>query len=106
MSNPIPNIAGKWKMSLSGDGDKSAMCTLIQSGNLLTGTFREPLGHLPVTGAITSDCKMAFSAKFLMGSLKFFGMVDGETLNGIVDFPMGKGQKNWTAIKQIDEQTS
>jgi hypothetical protein len=106
MSNPIPNIAGEWKMSLSGDGDKSAMCTLIQSGNVLTGTFRGPLGHLPISGAIINDGKIAFSAKFLMGSLKFFGIVDGETMNGLVDFPMGKGQKNWTAIKVIDQQNS
>ncbi len=67
MSNPIPNIAGEWKMSLSGDGDKSAMCTLIQSGNTLTGTFRGPLGHLPITGSITNDSKITFAAKFLIG---------------------------------------
>ncbi len=106
MSNQIPNIAGEWKMSLSGDGDKSAMCTLIQVGNTLTGTFRGPLGHLSITGSIATDSKITFSAKFLMGSLKFLGLVDGESMYGVVDFPMGKGQKNWTAIKVIDDQNS
>jgi hypothetical protein len=106
MSDPIPNIAGEWKMSLAGDEDKSAMCTLIQSGTALTGTFRGPLGHLPITGAITRDGKITFAAKFLMGSLKFLGLVDGESMYGVVDFPMRKGQKNWAAIKQIDQQNS
>ncbi len=106
MSNPIPNIAGEWKMSLAGDEDKSAMCTLIQSGIALTGTFRGPLGHLPVTGIIARDGKINFAAKFMMGSLKFLGLVNGESMYGVVDFPMGKGQKNWTAIKVLDEQNS
>jgi hypothetical protein len=103
MSKVIPNIEGDWKMTLAGDGDKSAICTLIQAGNALTGTFRGPLGHLPIDGSITNDDKITFSAKFLMGSLKFVGTVDGENMYGVVDFPMGKGQKNWTAIKVIDE---
>jgi hypothetical protein len=60
MSKLIPNIEGDWKMSLAGDGDKSAICTLIQAGNVLTGTFRGPLGHLPVTGAISTDGKITF----------------------------------------------
>ncbi len=104
MSKVIPSIAGEWKMALAGDEDKSAMCTLIQSGTALTGTFRGPLGHLPITGAITRDGKITFAAKFLMGSLKFLGLVNGENMHGVVDFPMGKGQKNWTAIKLPDEQ--
>ncbi len=106
MSNSIPNIQGNWKMSLGGDEDKVAICTLIQSDNALIGTFKGSMGDLSLTGAVSNDAKIAFVAKFIMGNLKFAGIVDGETMSGIVDFPMGKGQKNWTATKIIDGQNS
>ncbi len=104
MSNLILNIEGNWKMSISGDGDnKSAICTLIQEGNALTGTFRGPMGNLPLAGTLTNDGNLSFTAKFIMGNLKFSGTVDGEMMNGFVDFPIGKGRKSWTGIKLIDE---
>jgi hypothetical protein len=106
MSNPIHNIEGDWKMALAGDGDKSAVCTLIQAGTILTGTFRGPLGDLPIEGALATDGRMAFTAKLIIGSFKFFGIVDGENMYGIVDFPIGKWRKNWTAIKVLDRQNS
>lgn len=93
----VPNIAGDWKMSIIGE-DLSPTYTLVQKGNILTGTFRAPLGNLPLTGSITKDKKVNFSAKFGGGSLKFAGMVDGKTMKGIADIPM-KGRKNWTATK-------
>jgi hypothetical protein len=100
VSTKIPNIAGNWKMSISGDGDnKAATCTLIQKGNALTGTFRGQMGDLPIVGTVTNDKKLNFTVKFMMGSLKFAGTVDGQTMQGIVDLPMGQGQKNWTATK-------
>jgi hypothetical protein len=102
MSNPIHNIEGNWKMALAGDGDESAVCTLIQTGTTLTGTFRGPLGDLPIEGALSTDGRMAFTAKFIIGSFKFFGIVDGENMYGIVDFPISKWRKNWTAIKVLD----
>lgn len=102
MSKLIPNIQGNWKMSLAGDGDKAATCIFIQVGNTLTGTFKGPMGDLSLAGAITNDIEIAFAAKFIMGDLKFSGTIDGDTMNGFVDFPIGKGRKNWTAIKIVD----
>jgi hypothetical protein len=93
----VPNIEGDWKMSIIGE-DISPTYTLIQKGNLLTGTFRAPLGNLPLTGSVTKDKKVSFSAKFGGGSLKFVGTVDGKTMKGVADLPM-KGRKNWTATK-------
>ncbi|WP_310481299.1 hypothetical protein [Chamaesiphon sp. VAR_48_metabat_403] len=98
VSQQIPNIEGTWKMSILGE-NRSATCTLIQKGNALTGTFRGQMGDLPLTGTVTTDRKMAFSAKFIFGTLKFAGMVKGQTMEGIVDLPMGRGRKNWTATK-------
>jgi hypothetical protein len=99
-STQVPNIAGDWKMSIAGDGDnKSATCVLIQTGNILTGTFKGPMGDLPISGTVTNDKKLTFSAKFMMGSLKFAGTIDGKTMKGIVDLPMGRGRKSWTANK-------
>jgi hypothetical protein len=102
MSNPIHNIEGDWKMAFAGDGDKSTVFTLIQTGTTLTGTFRGPLGDLPIEGVLTTDGRMAFMAKFIIGRFKFFGMVEGENIYGVVDFSMGKWRKNWAAIKVLD----
>jgi hypothetical protein len=106
MSNPIHNIEGDWKMALAGDEDESAVCTLIQTGTVLTGTFRGPLGDLPIKGALANDGRMAFTAKLIIGSFNFFGIVDGESMYGIIDFSIGKWQKNWTATKVLKEQNS
>jgi hypothetical protein len=106
MSNLIHNIEGNWKMALAGDGDESAVCTLIQTGTVLTGTLRGPLGDLPIAGALTIDGKMAFTAKLIIGSFNFFGIVAGENMYGIVNFSMGGWRNNWTAIKVLDRKNS
>jgi hypothetical protein len=96
-SAQVPNIAGNWKMSIIGE-NLAPTYTLIQKGNALTGTFRAPMGDLPLTGTITKDNKVNFSAKAGGMNLKFVGTVDGKTMKGVADFPM-KGRKNWTATK-------
>jgi hypothetical protein len=93
----ISNITGDWKMSIIGE-NLAPTYTLIQTGNKLTGTFRAPMGDLPLTGTITKDNKVNFSAKAGGMSLKFAGTVDGKTMKGVADLPM-KGRKNWTATK-------
>ncbi len=98
-SQQVPNVSGNWKMSIIGE-NRAANCTLIQKGNVLTGTFSGQMGDLPVTGTVTNDKKVVFSAKFIMGTLKFSGQVDGKNMKGIVDLPMGRGRKNWIANKQ------
>jgi hypothetical protein len=98
VSSPMPNIEGKWKISISGE-NRSTTFTLIQTGNVLTGKFRGQMGDLPLTGTITNDRKMAFTARFGGMSLKFAGTVDDKTMKGVVDLPMGRGRKNWTATK-------
>jgi hypothetical protein len=71
--------------------------TLIQKGTALTGTFKGPMGELPLTGSVTSDRKVAFTVKFRGATLKFAGTVEGETMKGVADLP--RGRKNWTATK-------
>jgi hypothetical protein len=97
-SAQIPNIQGEWKMSIIGE-NLSSTYSLIQKGTVLTGTFRAPLGTFPITGTITKDRKINFSAKAGGGmNLKFAGTVDGKTMKGVADIPM-KGQRNWTATQ-------
>jgi hypothetical protein len=97
VSAQIPNIQGEWKMSIIGE-NLSSTYSLIQKGNLITGTFRAPLGTFPLTGTITKDNKINFSAKAGGMSLKFAGTVDGKTMKGVADIPM-KGRRNWTATQ-------
>jgi hypothetical protein len=104
MSNPIHNIQGDWEMSLAGDGDKDTIFTLTQTGTVLTGIFRGSLGNLSIKGDLSSNGKIAFAAQIDRSSIEFSGMVDGEIMYGIVDFPMEKGLKNWTAIKVVAAQ--
>jgi hypothetical protein len=94
----VPSIEGNWKMSIIGEDNLAPTYTLIQKGNALTGTFRAPIGDLPLTGTITKDNKVNFSAKAGGLNLKFVGTVDGKTMKGVADLPM-KGRKNWTATK-------
>jgi hypothetical protein len=98
ISAQIPNIQGEWKMSIIGE-NLSSTYLLIQKGNVITGTFRAPLGTFPITGTITKDNKINFSAKAGGGmNLKFVGTVDGKTMKGVADLPM-KGRRNWTATQ-------
>jgi hypothetical protein len=93
----VPNIEGNWKMSIIGE-DIAPTYTLIQKGNILTGTFRAPIGNLPITGTVTKDKKVTFAAKSGGMSLNFAGTVDGKKMKGVADIPM-KGRKNWTATR-------
>jgi hypothetical protein len=79
---------------------------LTQTGSALTGVFRGSLGNLPIKGDLSSNNQIAFAAKFNLENIEFSGIVDGEIMYGIVDFPIEKSRKNWTAIKVIDEQNS
>jgi hypothetical protein len=98
VSAQVPNIQGEWKMSIIGE-NLSSTYLLIQKGTVLTGTFRAPMGNFPLTGTITKDNKINFSAKAGGGmNLKFAGTVDGKTMKGVADLPM-KGRRNWTATK-------
>jgi hypothetical protein len=92
----VSSIAGNWKMSVIGE-NLSPTYTLIQKGNVLTGTLRAPLGDLPLTGTIKGN-QINFSAKFRGQSLDFTGTVSGKTMQGFADIPM-KGRKKWTAAK-------
>jgi hypothetical protein len=98
ISKSIPNIQGKWTFSISGE-NRSTTCTLIQKGNVLTGKFRGEMGDLPISGTVAKDRRMEFMARFGGMRMKFSGTVDGQMMKGIVDLPMGRGRKNWTATK-------
>jgi len=97
MYETVPNIEGKWKMSILSE-NISPSYTLIQKGNVITGTFQGPVGNLPLTGNISKDKKVNFSAKFGGMSLRIDAMVNGKNMKGIIDIPR-KGKKSFTATK-------
>jgi hypothetical protein len=92
----IPHVGGEWTISMQG---QTRSVTLIQQGNSLTGTFRGDRGNIPLQGNVTNDNKVNFSGKSRVGSLRFAGTVDGETMQGVVDLPLGMGRKKWTATR-------
>jgi hypothetical protein len=94
----VPSVAGNWTMSIPGK-NRTMTYTLIQKGNALTGTLRGDRGNLPLKGTITNDNKVAFTGKAMMATLRFTGTVEGNTMKGVVDLPMGQGRQNWTATK-------
>jgi hypothetical protein len=93
----IPNIEGDWKMVVVGES-VSAGYTIVQKGNMLTGTFRAPVGSLPLTGKIATDRKIKMSAKFGGLKMNLEGIVDGQTMTGLIDIPT-RGKKKFTATR-------
>jgi hypothetical protein len=94
----VPSVAGNWTLSIPGK-DRTMTYTLIQKGNALTGTLRGDRGNIPLKGTITNDNKVSFTGKAMMATVRFTGTVEGNTMKGVVDLPMGQGRKNWTATK-------
>jgi hypothetical protein len=93
----VPNIEGEWKMVVVGE-NVSASYTIIQKGSILTGTFRAPVGSLPLTGKITDDLKINMSAKFGGLKMNLEGKLEGQTMTGLIDIPT-RGKKKFTATR-------
>jgi hypothetical protein len=93
----VPNIEGDWKMVVVGE-NVSAGYTIVQKGNILTGTFRAPVGTLPLTGKIADDRKIKMSAKFGGLKMNLEGVVDGQIMTGLIDIPT-RGKKKFTATR-------
>jgi hypothetical protein len=94
---PVLNIEGDWKMVVVGE-NIGASYTIVQKGNILTGTFRAPVGSLPLTGKITEDRKIVMAAKFGGLKMNLEGTVDGQIMNGLIDIPT-RGKKKFTATR-------
>jgi hypothetical protein len=93
----LPNIEGDWKMVVAGESI-TAGYTIVQKGNILTGTFRAPVGSLPLTGKIAEDRKVNMSAKFGGLKMNLEGTVNGQTITGLIDIPT-RGKKKFTATR-------
>jgi hypothetical protein len=94
----VPNIEGDWKMVVVGE-IVSAGYTIVQKGNTLTGTFRAPVGTLPLTGKIADGRKIVMSAKFGGLKMNLEGIVvDEKTMTGLIDIPT-RGKKKFTATR-------
>jgi hypothetical protein len=79
VSSQLPNVAGNWIMSIPGK-NQTMTYTLIQKGHVLTGILRGDRGNLPLKGTITNDRKGAFTGTAMIATLRFTGLVEGNTM--------------------------
>lgn len=84
-------VDGTWNITLKTPmGDRPVTVTLNTDGNELSGTFAAPQGDQPFEGGTASGNEATWSTMFngAMGEMKldFVGAVDGDTIDGTVQF--------------------
>jgi len=89
-----PNVAGTWKIKLSGEGGSANQTIeLKQDGGKITGTFKGPRQSGPLEGTVDGN-NIQFHVKTRV-PLDYTGTVDGDTMKGTMS---GHGKAgNWTA---------
>lgn len=84
-------LDGTWNITLKTPmGDRPVTVTLTTDGNDLSGTFASPQGDQDFDGGTANGDEAAWSTMFngAMGEMKldFVGSVEGDTLDGTVQF--------------------
>ncbi len=96
------NLDGAWDLSINGpEGVISAVATLKQDGEKVTGSIESPQGKAELTGTLKGKVlNMSFTIPGPNGNLdiKVNGEVDGASMKGIIDF--GMGMADFTAKKK------
>ena len=89
-----PNVAGTWKIKLSGEGGSANQTIeLKQDGGKITGTFKGPRQSGPLEGTVDGN-NIQFHVRTRV-PLDYTGTVDGDTMKGTMS---GRGKTgNWTA---------
>jgi len=90
------NVAGTWKIKLSGEGaSANQTIELKQDGGKITGTFKGPRQSGPLEGTVDGN-NIQFHVKTRV-PLDYTGTVDGDTMKGTMS---GHGKAgNWTAAR-------
>jgi hypothetical protein len=103
------NVAGDWEITLkTPQGDSTAMATLKQDGEKVSGVLKNQMGELPFDGGtLTGDeLKFVFTVNF-QGTpipITLTGKVKGTTIDGQADFG-GMAQGDWTG-KRVESTTA
>jgi hypothetical protein len=90
------NVAGTWKVSVSGDaGSAEQTIVLKQDGSKITGTFKGPRQSGPLEGTVDGK-NISFHVATRV-PLDYKGTVDGDTMKGTMT---GNGKTgDWTATR-------
>ena len=99
------NVAGDWEVTInSPQGSNTAIASLKQDGDKVSGVLKNQMGELPFEGAtLTGDeLKFMFTVNFQGTPLPITltGKVKGSTIDGKADFG-GMAEGDWTA-KRVD----
>ena len=95
-------VDGVWNITLKTPmGDRPVTVTLTTDGNDLSGSFEAPQGTQEFEGGTASGNEATWSTMFngAMGEMQldFVGAVDGDTIDGTVQFgAVGSGTFNGT----------
>jgi len=103
------NVAGDWEVTInSPQGSNTAIASLKQEGDKVSGVLKNQMGELPFEGAtITGDeLKFTFTVNFQGTPLPITlsGKVKGATIDGKADFG-GMAEGDWTA-KRVEATTA
>jgi len=99
------NVAGDWEVTInSPQGSSSAIASLKQDGDKVSGVLKNPMGELPFEGVtVTGDeLKFMFTVNF-QGTpipITLTGKIKGSTIDGKADFG-GMAEGDWSA-KRVD----
>ena len=92
-------VTGDWELTInSPQGSRTAMASLKQDGEKLTGAFRGQSGELPIQGSVKGkEIKFTYTVKFQDQDLPITmtGQVDGDAMKGEADFG-GFAQGDWS----------
>ncbi len=95
-------VAGVWNVSLEiGSITGRPTIELKQDGEKLTGTYRGRYGASPLEGSIKENqigFAVTMNAEGQQTTGYFGGTVDGDTMNGTVEFE-GAGEGTWSATR-------
>jgi len=99
------NVAGDWEVTInSPQGSNTAIASLKQDGDKVSGVLKNQMGELPFEGAtLTGDeLKFMFTVNFQGTPLPITltGKVKGSTIDGKADFG-GMAEGDWSA-KRVD----
>jgi len=99
------NVAGDWEVTInSPQGSNTAIASLKQDGDKVSGVLKNQMGELPFEGVtVTGDeLKFTFTVNFQGTPLPITltGKVKGSTIDGKADFG-GMAEGDWSA-KKVD----
>jgi uncharacterized protein involved in outer membrane biogenesis len=95
------DVSGRWNMTIDSDaGSQSATLTLQQSGESFSGSIGGDQGTFDFDGGMISGNKLEWvleiDAQGTFIEISMDGTVDGDQINGTMDFG-GQGGGDWTA---------